>query len=56
MDQLFYDYLPIAIFIGVALFIALALMAVPFVIAVNNLTRRRSRPTSAASTPSMMRA
>ena len=36
MDQLFYDYLPIAIFIGVALFIALALMAVPFMIAVNN--------------------
>src|SRR4029079_13447348 len=36
MDQLFYDYLPIAIFIGVALFIALALMAVPYLIAVNN--------------------
>ena len=36
MDQLFYDYLPIAIFIGVALFIALALMAVPFMVAVNN--------------------
>ena len=36
MDQLFYDYLPIAIFIGVALFIAVALMAVPFMIAVNN--------------------
>ena len=36
MDQLFYDYLPIAIFIGVALFIALALMAVPFFVAVNN--------------------
>jgi NADH-quinone oxidoreductase subunit A len=36
MDHLFYDYLPIAIFIGVALFIALALMAVPFMIAVNN--------------------
>ena len=36
MDQLFYDYLPIAIFLGVALFIALALMAVPFMVAVNN--------------------
>ena len=36
MDQLFYDYLPIAIFIGVALFIAVALMAVPFMVAVNN--------------------
>jgi len=36
MDQLFYDYLPIAIFIGVALFIALALMVAPFLIAVNN--------------------
>ncbi|KWT72347.1 MULTISPECIES: NADH-quinone oxidoreductase subunit A [Hyphomicrobium] len=36
MDQLFYDYLPIAVFIGVALFIALALMVAPFLIAVNN--------------------
>jgi NADH-quinone oxidoreductase subunit A len=36
MDQLFLDYLPIAIFIGVALAIALILMAVPFMIAVNN--------------------
>ena len=36
MNQLFYTYLPIAIFIGVALFIALALMAVPFMIAVRN--------------------
>ena len=36
MDQLFFDYLPIAIFIGVALAIALILMAVPFMIAVKN--------------------
>ena len=36
MDQLFYDYLPIAIFIGVALFIALGLLAVPFMIAIKN--------------------
>ena len=36
MDQLFLDYLPIAIFIGVALAIALILMTVPFLIAVNN--------------------
>jgi len=36
MDQLFVDYLPIAIFVAVALAIALILMAVPFVIAVRN--------------------
>ena len=36
MDQLFTDYLPIAIFVAVALAIALILMAVPFVIAVRN--------------------
>ena len=36
MDQLFLDYLPIAIFIAVALAIGLALMAAPFLIAVNN--------------------
>jgi NADH-quinone oxidoreductase subunit A len=36
MDQLFLDYLPIAIFIAVALAIALILMAVPFVVAVQN--------------------
>ena len=36
MNQLFYDYLPIAVFIGVALAIALALMVAPFLVAVNN--------------------
>ena len=36
MDQLFLDYLPIAIFIAVALAIALILMTVPFLIAVKN--------------------
>ena len=36
MDQLFLDYLPIAIFIAVALAIVLILMAVPFLIAVRN--------------------
>jgi NADH-quinone oxidoreductase subunit A len=36
MDQLFLDYLPIAIFIAVALAIALILMTVPFVVAVQN--------------------
>jgi NADH-quinone oxidoreductase subunit A len=36
MDQLFLAYLPIAVFIAVALAIALILMTVPFVIAVNN--------------------
>jgi NADH-quinone oxidoreductase subunit A len=36
MDQLVLDYLPIAIFIAVALAIALILMAVPFVVAVQN--------------------
>src|SRR5262245_49007742 len=36
MDQLFLDYLPIAIFIAVSLAIALGLMAAPFMIAVNN--------------------
>ena len=36
MDQLFSDYLPIAIFIGVALVIARRLMVVPFMVAVSN--------------------
>jgi NADH-quinone oxidoreductase subunit A len=36
MDQLFLDYLPIAIFIAVALAIVLILMTVPFVVAVQN--------------------
>jgi len=36
MDQLFLDYLPIAIFTAVALAIVLILMTVPFVIAVSN--------------------
>ena len=36
MDQLFLAYLPIAIFIAVALAIGAILMAVPFLIAVNN--------------------
>ena len=36
MDQLMFDYLPGVIFIGVALFIGLALMAAPFLVAVSN--------------------
>ena len=36
MDQLFLAYLPIAIFIAVALVIGAILMTVPFLIAVNN--------------------
>ncbi len=36
MSQLFLDYLPIVIFLGVALAIVAALMIAPFVIAVNN--------------------
>jgi NADH-quinone oxidoreductase subunit A len=36
MDQLFLSYLPIAIFIAVALAIALILMTVPFLVAVQN--------------------
>ena len=36
MDQLFLAYLPIAIFIAVALAIGAILMTVPFLIAVNN--------------------
>jgi len=36
MDQLFLAYLPIAIFIAVALAISLIMMTVPFLIAVNN--------------------
>jgi len=33
MTDLVYDYLPVAIFIGVSLFIALALMVTPFLVA-----------------------
>lgn len=36
MDQLFLTYLPVAVFIAVALAIAVILMTVPFVIAVQN--------------------
>jgi NADH-quinone oxidoreductase subunit A len=36
MTDLFAHYLPIVIFLGVALFIAAALMLAPFLIAVNN--------------------
>lgn len=36
MDQLFSHYLPLIIFIGVALFIGAALMIAPFLIAVRN--------------------
>ena len=36
MNQLFLDYLPLAIFIGVALAIGAALMAAPFLVAVRN--------------------
>ena len=36
MTDLFTQYLPIVIFLGVALFIGAALMAAPFMIAVNN--------------------
>ena len=36
MNQLLMDYLPLAVFIGVALVIGLALMAAPFLVAVRN--------------------
>ena len=36
MDILLADYLPLVIFIGVALFIAAALMAAPFIVAYSN--------------------
>ena len=36
MPQLLADYLPIAMFLGVSLFISLALMVAPFIVAVQN--------------------
>ena len=36
MHQLFLDYLPIAVFLAVALVIGMALMAAPFLVAVRN--------------------
>lgn len=36
MNRLFVDYLPLAVFIGVALVIGLALMLAPFLVAVRN--------------------
>ena len=36
MNQLFYDYLPLVIFLGVSLVIVLALMVAPFLVAVQN--------------------
>jgi NADH-quinone oxidoreductase subunit A len=56
MNQLLMDYLPLVVFMGVALAIGLALMIAPFLVAVRNPTPRRSRPTSAGSTPSTTRA
>ncbi len=56
MNELLNAYLPLAVFIGVSLAIGAGLMLAPFLIAVKNPDPRRSRPTSAASTPSTMRA
>ena len=50
------DYLPLVIFIAVALAIGLALLIAPFIVAYKTRTRRNCPPTSAASTPSMTRA
>ena len=36
MPELLQDYLPIAVFLGICVVIALALMASPFILAVNN--------------------
>ena len=57
MNELLLDYLPLVIFIAVALVISLALLLVPFVVAYQAARSREScRPTSAASTPSTTRA
>ena len=56
MNQLLMDYLPLAVFIGVALVIGLALMMAPFLVAVRNPDPRRFPPTNAGSTPSTTRA
>ncbi len=53
MNGLLSDYLPLVIFIGVSLVIALALLVAPFLVAYNSPDPRSCRPTSAASTPSM---
>ena len=57
MGTLLQDYFPLVVFIGVALVIGLALLIAPFIVAYSAArTRKSSRPTNAASTPSTMRA
>ena len=56
MNELLLDYLPLVIFIAVALAIAVVLLLTPFVIAYKQPIPRSFPPTNVASTPSMMRA
>lgn len=56
MTGLLADYLPLIVFIGVSLFIAVALLVAPFIVAYSSPIPKSSRPTSAASTPSTTRA
>ena len=56
MSELLQDYLPLVVFIAVAIGIGLALLVAPFIVAYRARTRKSFRPTNAASTPSTMRA
>ncbi len=56
MSALLQDYLPLVIFIAVALGLGLALLIAPFLVAYKQPDPKSSPPTSAASTPSMTRA
>ena len=57
MNELLSSYLPVVIFIGVALAVGVALLVAPFLVAYRNRrTRKSCRPMNAASTPSTMRA
>ena len=56
MSELLQDYLPLVIFIAVAVGIGLALLVAPFLVAYSSPTRKSCPPTNAASTPSTTRA
>ena len=56
MSELLLDYLPLVIFIAVALVLGVALLVAPFLVAYKQPDPRSSPPTNAASTPSTTRA
>lgn len=54
MDMLLAEYLPIIIFLGIAIGLGLVMMIAAWIIAVQNLTPRRTQPMNAGSRRSTM--